>query len=96
MPPPRRTPGAIPPEIARDPNRLMSRLEAEAFLSMSWATIERTHPHLIVRPSRSRKCISYGSAVAISRMHEAPAPFPVPGLRRREKDDAPGDSASTG
>jgi hypothetical protein len=65
MPAPRK-PRIIPPEMIRDPNRLLSPPAAEAFLDMSFATIERNFPNLVVKPTPNRKAISYGNCVAIA------------------------------
>jgi hypothetical protein len=65
MPHPKRE-RSVPPGIdARDPNRVLTRAQAEYLTSLNWATIRRNYPDRIVRLSPGRTGITYRSAVGI-------------------------------
>jgi hypothetical protein len=71
MPSPRK-PRPVPPGCdPRDPNRIVRKAEAEWLTSLSWSTIKKRYPHLIIPLSPGCTGIKVGSCYAIRAFREA-------------------------
>jgi hypothetical protein len=65
MPYPKRELPAPAGVDARDPNRILTKEQAEFLTSLNWATIRRNHSDKIIRLSPNRTGIRYRDAVSI-------------------------------
>jgi hypothetical protein len=50
---------------AKDPNRILTKDQAEYLTSLNWATIRRNHPDLIIHLSPGRTGIRYADATRL-------------------------------